>query len=202
MSLVCCNITFLSSQLALSTYYITLVLFYFYHAQGKSVVKLFLHQFLYRKMDDFGMVKRKKELTKAEVIDKQVHKLKTSWHENPGPGDDTRSIGYTVGRSKSFGISTNVDLPIKALCTAFNIQFNIASSMSHEESVTIPIPEKYKACIEYEKGTGTMRYTYTAESFLFDGCSAGKSSYEEEYQTETFEIYLGNTCKIIEKLTK
>ncbi|CAF1340980.1 unnamed protein product [Adineta ricciae] len=153
-------------------------------------------------MDDFGVVKRKKELTKAEVIDKQVHTLRTPWHENSGPGDDTRSIGYTVGRSKSFGISTNVELPIKALCTAFNIELNIASSMSHEESVTITIQDGWKACIEYEKGTGTIRYTYTTESFLFDGCSAGKSSYEEEYQTETFEIYLGNTRKIAEEMEK
>ncbi|UJR34637.1 hypothetical protein I4U23_027414 [Adineta vaga] len=153
-------------------------------------------------MDDFGMVKRKKELTKVKVIDKQVHTLRTPWHRNPGPGDDTRSISYTVGRSKSFGISTNVELPINALCKAFGIEYNIASSISHEESVTITIPEKYRACIEYEKGTGTMRYTYTMESFLFDGCSTGKSTYEEEHKTENFEIYLGNTHKIIERITE
>lgn len=151
-------------------------------------------------MADVGIVKRK-ELTKAEVINKQVHKLRTPWHVNPGPGDDTRSISYAVGLSKSFEVSANVELSTKAICKSFGIGYSTASSLSHEESVTITIPVKCKACIEYEKGTGTMRYTYTVESFVFDGWSAGKSSYEEEHETENFEIYLGNTKKIIEEVS-
>ncbi|CAF1271775.1 unnamed protein product [Adineta steineri] len=151
-------------------------------------------------MADFGTVKRK-QLTKAEVINKQVHNLRASWHANPGPGADTRSMSYTAGLNKSFEVSANVELPIKALCKSFGTGYSTASSISHEESVTITIPEGHKACIEYEKGTGTMRYTYTVESFLFDGWSTGNSIYEEEHQTEDFEIYLGNTLKIIEKMS-